>query len=79
MKTNIVIDTSLPICGKILVRNGTKCHGPIKLWDSLKERKLKKEVSNEVYFLHADKHQSFLQFDTIILSVHSQTCSNYPK
>ena len=28
MKTNIVIDTSLPICGKILVRNGTK-------WDEM--------------------------------------------
>ena len=28
---------------------------------------LKKEVSDEVDFLHADKHESFLQIDTIIL------------
>ena len=27
---------------------------------------LKKQVSNEVDFLHADKHESFLQIDTII-------------
>ena len=28
---------------------------------------LKKEVSDEVDFLHADKHQSYLQIDTMIL------------
>ena len=28
---------------------------------------LKKEVSDAVDFLHADKHESFLQIDTIIL------------
>ena len=26
-----------------------------------------KEVSDEIYFLHADKHQSLLQIDTKIL------------
>ena len=28
---------------------------------------LKKEVSDEVDFLHADKHENFLQSDTMIL------------
>ena len=28
---------------------------------------LKKEVSDEVNFLHADKHESLLQIDTMIL------------
>ena len=28
---------------------------------------LKKEVSNEANFLHADKHESLLQIDTMIL------------
>ena len=31
---------------------------------------LKKEVRDEVEFLHADKHQSFLQGDTIITDGH---------
>ena len=35
---------------------------------------LKKEVNDEVYFWHADKHRNFLQADTITLSVHSQAC-----
>ena len=35
---------------------------------------LKKEVNDEVYFWHADKHKSFLHVDTIILYVHSQAC-----
>ena len=40
---------------------------------------LKKEVRDEVDFLHADKHQRFLQIDTIILGVCGQACPNYPK
>ena len=55
----------------------------------------KKEVSDEVDFLHADKHQIFLQVDfntlgskvsyKMILSLligmikHGQTCPKYPK
>ena len=37
---------------------------------------LKKEVSDEVDFLHADKHESFLQIDTMIFDgmvKHSQS------
>ena len=30
---------------------------------------LKKEVNDEVYFWHADKHQKFLQIGTIVLGV----------
>ena len=53
---------------------------------------LKKEVKDEVDFLHADKHQSFLKiyFDTfaikvsykvdiIIINGHDQAFSNYSK
>ena len=31
-------------------------------------------MNDEVYFLHADKHQSHLQDNSITLSVRSQTC-----
>ena len=34
---------------------------------------------DEVEFLPADKHQRFLQIDTIILGVCGHTCPNYPK
>ena len=40
---------------------------------------LTKEVSDEVHLWHADKHQSFLHVDIIILGVHIQTCLKYPK
>ena len=40
---------------------------------------LKKEVASKVYFLHAHKHQSFLQVDTINLGVRSLTDSKCPK
>ena len=40
---------------------------------------LKKDVSDEVYFWHADKHRSFLQNDTIILGVCNQACPKCPK
>ena len=40
---------------------------------------LQKEGNDEVYFWHADKQQSFLQFDTVILGVLSQPCQKYPK
>ena len=36
-------------------------------------------MGNEVDFLRADKHKSFLQADGITLGVHSQTCPKYPK
>ena len=42
-------------------------------------RYLKKEENNEVYFRHADKHQSFQHGNSIILGLHSQACPKYPK
>ena len=45
----------------------------------LKMLYLKKEVNDKVYFWHADKHQSPLQVDTIILGVYNQLCPKYPK
>ena len=38
-----------------------------------------KNVGAEVDFLPVDKHGSFLQVDTIILSVRIQVCLKYPK
>ena len=35
---------------------------------------LKKEVSDEVDFLHSDKHQSFLKIDAIFFDWFGQTC-----
>ena len=40
---------------------------------------LKKEVSNEVDFLHADKHESFLQTDTITFGEDGQAFPKFPK
>ena len=36
----------------------------------------KEYVKDEVDFLPADKHQRFLQSDTVILGVCGQTCAN---
>ena len=40
---------------------------------------LNENRKNEVDFVRPDKHQKFLQIDTVILSVCGQTCPNYPK
>ena len=40
---------------------------------------LKKKVRDEVDFLHADKHQSFLKGDTIIIDGHNQASSKCSK
>ena len=40
---------------------------------------LKENGKNEVDFLLADKHQIFVQIDTIILGVCGQACPNYTK
>ena len=39
---------------------------------------LKKELSYEVDVLHAGKHESLLQVDSIIFVGFSQTCPKYP-
>ena len=40
---------------------------------------VKKEGWDEVDFLHANRHQTILQVDTINLSGYNQVCPNYPK
>ena len=40
---------------------------------------LKKEVSGEVDFLHADKHESFLQIYTMIFDGDGQTFPKFPQ
>ena len=40
---------------------------------------LKKELSNEVVFLHTDKHESLLQIDSMILMGDDEALSKLPK
>ena len=40
---------------------------------------LKKEVRDKVDFLHADKHESFLQIDTMTLDWDSQAFLKFPQ
>ena len=40
---------------------------------------LKKEVSDEVVFLHGYKHESFLQIDIMILDWGGQAFQKFPK
>ena len=40
---------------------------------------LRRELKDQVYFWHTDKHGSLLQVDTIILGVFNQACPKYPK
>ena len=40
---------------------------------------LKENVNYKVDILLVDKHQGFLQIDTIILDLRGQICPNYPK
>ena len=39
---------------------------------------LKKKVSDEVEFLHADKHESFLQMDTMTFDGDGQAFPKFP-
>ena len=76
METNVVDDISPPIpcLAKFWFWSyGPKCCQPVKLQDSLKFY-LKEEVNDKVYFWHADKNQSLLQVNTIILGVCNQAC-----
>ena len=40
---------------------------------------LKKELIYEVEVLYADKHESFLQVDSIIFDGFGQACPKYPR
>ena len=40
---------------------------------------LKKEVNEEVYFLHAGKHDIFLQIDDVIFDGDDQAFPKYPR
>ena len=39
----------------------------------------KKEMRDKFNFLHEDKHENFLEADTIVIGSHSQACAKYPK
>ena len=38
-----------------------------------------KEITDKFNFLHEDKHQSFLEADSIVFGDHSQACPKYTK
>ena len=68
-----------PMSGKTLFwRFCPKCSWPIRLQDSLKSNIFKK-LRNQLDFLFADKHKSFLQVDFTAFGGRGQACPKYPK
>ena len=58
---------------------GLNCSWPISLQDFLKSNISRNKSGIKLIFCHVDKHQSFLQVDTIVFGVHRQACLKYPK
>ena len=56
-----------------------KCSQTSQTAGFFKMKYLKKEVDDEVYSLHTNKHRSLLQVDTIILDECNQVFPKYPK
>ena len=77
MKINIKVFYNLTVSLLLVIAQYAQITQNSKLVISLQY--LKKEEMDEVDFLHADKHQTFLQVDPINLYGHGQACSNYPK
>ena len=77
MKTNIFIDISPTYLAKFL-SYGPKCCQPMKFGDSLNCNILRKKWMIS-YILHADKHWSLLQVDTITFGECNQACTKNPK
>ena len=77
MKINIKVFYNLTVSLLLVIAQYAQITQNSKLVISLQY--LKKEGMDEVDFLHADKHQTFLQVDPINLCGHGQACSNYPK
>ena len=65
MKANIIdISPPIPYLGKFWFSSyGEKCSSN-QIAGFFKMLYLKKEVNDEVYFWHADKHRTLLQVDT---------------
>ena len=64
MKANIIdISPPIPYLGKLFSSYGGKCSSN-QIAGFFKMLYLKKEVNDEVYFWHADKHRTLLQVDT---------------
>ena len=40
---------------------------------------LQKEVSDEVYYLHADEHESFLQINAMVFDGYGEALPKFPK
>ena len=80
MKTSVVIDISLPIPYLTefwFLSYWPKCCHPVKF--RIASNVISQGRSGEVHFWNADKHQSFLQIDTITFGVHSKAYRKYPK
>ena len=79
MKTNIVIEILSPI--PYLAKLWFSSYGPKCCWAVKNNNKfaicLQKEVSDEVDFLHANKHESLLQIDAMILKGTAKHSQNY--
>ena len=69
MKINIVIDISPPI--PYLAKFFTKF--------AISLQYVEEEVSDKVDFLNANKHESFLQNDTMIFDRNDQAFPKFPK
>ena len=81
MKIILILDfpSQTPYLAKFLFWSYyPKCSWPIRLQDCLKCIYLPKKLRLQVYAF-VDKHQSFLQYGTIVYSGHGQACPKVPK
>ena len=77
MKTNIQVFYKLLVLFVLVIASHAQTTQDIKFVVSLQY--LYKDGRDEVDFLHADKHQTIIQVDTINLRGHGQACLNCPK
>ena len=77
MESNVVFDISPP--SHIWQNSSPQIGTANQIAGFFKIKYLKNKMNDEVCFLHADKHQSLVQVDTIILGVCNQACPKYPK
>ena len=70
---------SLPQIGGIILSVGRHAQNTQNNKFAISLQHLKENMKDEVAFLPADKRQKFLEIDTVILVVCSQSCPKYPK
>ena len=77
MEINIEVFYKLILAFWVCLGRHAQCNQGSKFAISLQY--LKENVNDKVDILLVDKHQGFLQIDTIILDLRGQICPNYPK